>query len=46
MRVEVLVPQIGEAVAELILVAWHKRVGDEIKKGDLLFEIDSDKAIV
>ena len=46
MRVEVLVPQIGEAVAELILVAWHKGVGDEIEKGDLLFEIDSDKAIV
>ena len=46
MRVEVLVPQIGEAVAELFLVAWHKGVGDEIAKGDLLFEIDSDKAIV
>ncbi|MCY3832624.1 MAG: E3 binding domain-containing protein [Chloroflexi bacterium] len=46
MRVEVLVPQIGEAVAELILVAWHKRVGDKVEKGDLLFEIDSDKAIV
>lgn len=46
MRVEVLVPQIGEAVAELFLVAWHKRVGDKVEKGDLLFEIDSDKAIV
>lgn len=46
MRVEVLVPQIGEAVAELILVAWHKQVGDTVVKGDLLFEIDSDKAIV
>lgn len=46
MRVEVLVPQIGEAVAELALVAWHKREGDAIEKGDLLFEIDSDKAIV
>ncbi len=46
MRVEVLVPQIGEAVAELILLAWHKHVGDKIEKGDLLFEIDSDKAIV
>ncbi|MDE2750619.1 MAG: E3 binding domain-containing protein [Chloroflexota bacterium] len=46
MRVEILVPQIGEAVAELILVAWHKHVGDKIEKGDLLFEIDSDKAIV
>ena len=46
MRVEVLVPQIGEAVAELVLLAWHKREGDAIEKGDLLFEIDSDKAIV
>ncbi len=46
MRVEVLVPQIGEAVAELFLVAWHKHVGDKVEKGDLLFEIDSDKAIV
>ncbi len=46
MRVDVLVPQIGEAVAELVLVAWHKRVGDHVKKGDLLFEIDSDKAVV
>lgn len=46
MRVRVLVPQIGEAVAELNLVAWHKRVGDKVEKGDLLFEIDSDKAIV
>ena len=46
MRVEIMVPQIGEAVAELSLVAWHKRVGDKVEKGDLLFEIDSDKAIV
>ena len=46
MRVEVLVPQIGEAVAELVLLAWHKCVGDQVSKGDLLFEIDSEKAIV
>ena len=46
MRIEIVVPQIGEAVAELTLVAWHKRVGDAVEKGDLLFEIDSDKAIV
>lgn len=46
MRVEVVVPQIGEAVSELILVLWHKHVGEHVDKGDLLFEIDSDKAIV
>lgn len=46
MRVEIVVPQIGEAIAELHIVAWYKRVGDIIKKGDVLFEVDSDKAIV
>jgi pyruvate dehydrogenase E2 component (dihydrolipoamide acetyltransferase) len=45
-RVEILVPQIGEAVAELTLTNWLKQVGDTVKKGDVLFEIDSDKAIV
>jgi pyruvate dehydrogenase E2 component (dihydrolipoamide acetyltransferase) len=45
-RVEILVPQIGEAVAELMLVNWLKQVGDTVQKGDVLFEIDSDKAIV
>ena len=46
MRVEIVVPQIGEAVSELTLVAWHKSPGDVVEKGDLLFEVDSDKAIV
>lgn len=46
MKVEVVVPQIGEAVSELTLVAWLKHAGDTVKKGDILFEIDSDKAIV
>lgn len=46
MRVEVVVPQIGEAVSELLLTRWLKRAGDAVKSGDVLFEIDSDKAIV
>jgi pyruvate dehydrogenase E2 component (dihydrolipoamide acetyltransferase) len=46
MRVDVLVPQIGEAVAELMLTQWLKHPGDQVKQGDVLFEIDSDKAIV
>ena len=46
MRVEIVVPQIGEAVAELTLLAWLKQVGDTVKKGEVLYEIDSDKAIV
>lgn len=46
MSVDVVVPQIGEAVAELTLVQWLKQPGDLVKRGDVLFEIDSDKAIV
>jgi len=44
--VEVVVPQIGEAVSELTLVAWRKQEGDFVRQGEPLFEIDSDKAIV
>ena len=46
MPIEIVVPQIGEAVAELTLTNWLKSEGDTVRKGDVLFEIDSDKAIV
>lgn len=46
MDVQIVVPQIGEAVAALTLTTWLKRAGDAVKKGDVLFEVDSDKAIV
>jgi pyruvate dehydrogenase E2 component (dihydrolipoamide acetyltransferase) len=44
--VEIRVPQIGEAASELTLVNWVKAVGDVVHKGEVLFEVDSDKAIV
>jgi len=44
--IDIVVPQIGEAVSELQIVAWHKQVGDAVKRGEVLFEVDSDKAIV
>ena len=46
MPTDIVVPQIGEAVSELRIVAWYKQIGDEVQVGDLLFEVDSDKAIV
>jgi len=46
MPVDVVVPQIGEAISELRIVSWLKQVGDSVKVGDVLFEVDSDKAIV
>lgn len=46
MRVDIVVPQVGEAVAEVTLVRWLKAVGDNITKGDVLFEVDIDKSVI
>jgi pyruvate dehydrogenase E2 component (dihydrolipoamide acetyltransferase) len=40
---DVLMPQLGETVAEGKISTWFKKVGDEIKAGDNLFEIETDK---
>ena len=39
----VLMPQLGETVAEGKIFAWFKSVGDEVKEGDNLFEVETDK---
>src|SRR5271156_679026 len=36
-------PQLGETVAEGKILAWFKSVGDDIKEGDNLFEVETDK---
>lgn len=36
-------PQLGETVAEGKIINWFKSVGDEVKPGDDLFEIETDK---
>ena len=46
MPYDVVVPQIGEAISELRVAGWLKKVGDRVAIGDPLFEVDSDKAIV
>lgn len=40
---EVLMPQLGETVAEGTIKKWFKSVGDKIAAGDNLFEIETDK---
>jgi len=41
--VDVLMPQLGETVAEGKIVKWFKAAGDVVKPGDNLFEIETDK---
>lgn len=40
---DILMPQLGETVAEGKITSWSKKVGDAVAAGDLLFEIDTDK---
>jgi pyruvate dehydrogenase E2 component (dihydrolipoamide acetyltransferase) len=40
---DVLMPQLGETVAEGKITKWYKSAGDAVKPGDNLFEIETDK---
>src|SRR6266542_5784071 len=42
-RVDVLMPQMGESIAEGTLAKWLKKLGDEVKRDEPLFEISTDK---
>lgn len=37
-------PRLSDTMTEGVIAAWHKKVGDAVKKGDLLAEIETDKA--
>jgi pyruvate dehydrogenase E2 component (dihydrolipoamide acetyltransferase) len=40
---DVLMPQLGETVAEGKITKWFKSAGEDVKPGDNLFEIETDK---
>jgi pyruvate dehydrogenase E2 component (dihydrolipoamide acetyltransferase) len=40
----ILMPRLSDTMTEGVIAAWHKKVGDAVKKGDLLAEIETDKA--
>ncbi len=40
---DVLMPQLGETVAEGKITKWFKAAGEQVKPGDNLFEIETDK---
>ena len=45
-RVPILMPQMGQSVAEGTIIAWKKKVGDAVQKDDVLMEIETDKTNV
>jgi pyruvate dehydrogenase E1 component beta subunit len=44
MTIEVLMPALSPTMEEGTLAKWHVKVGDEVKSGDVIAEIETDKA--
>ena len=40
---DVIMPQLGETVAEGVVTKWYKKVGDTVKSDDTLFDVETDK---
>lgn len=43
MLIDIKVPVLAESVAEATLLTWQKHVGDQVKRGDTLIDIETDK---
>jgi len=44
MATAIIMPRQGQSVESCIIGQWHKKVGDPVKVGDLLFTYETDKA--
>jgi len=46
MLLEVKVPQLSESVSEATLLAWHKKVGEAVKRDENLIDVETDKVVL
>src|SRR6266571_253519 len=46
MLIEIKVPELSESVAEATLLAWHKKVGEPVKRDENLIDIETDKVVL
>ena len=44
MAQSVIMPRQGQSVESCIITTWHKKVGDTVAEGDLLFSYETDKS--
>ncbi len=44
MATAVIMPRQGQSVESCIIAKWHKKVGDTVAPGDILFSYETDKA--
>ena len=43
MKVDMVMPQMGESIAEATISKWLKKVGDKVEKDQVILEISTDK---
>jgi pyruvate dehydrogenase E2 component (dihydrolipoamide acetyltransferase) len=46
MATKVPIPKLGQSEETVTIESWRVKEGDEIKKGDILFEVETDKAVL
>lgn len=46
MKHDIIAPLVGESITEVSILKWAKQNGEAVKAGDMLLEIESDKATV
>jgi 2-oxoglutarate dehydrogenase E2 component (dihydrolipoamide succinyltransferase) len=46
MKNEIKVPSVGESITTGVVVSWIKNNGDQVEEGDMLFELETDKAVL
>ncbi len=40
---DIVMPKMGESINEGTIIKWHKKIGDKVKKDEIIFEISTDK---
>jgi pyruvate dehydrogenase E2 component (dihydrolipoyllysine-residue acetyltransferase) len=40
---DIIMPKMGESVSEGTIIKWHKKIGEEVKRDEIIFEISTDK---
>lgn len=43
MKVDIIMPKMGESVTEGTIIKWHKKAGEQVKKDEIIYEISTDK---
>ena len=43
MKIEIVMPKMGESITEGTIIKWHKQKGDHVNKEDIIYEISTDK---